>query len=184
MRNLGLASLAGLLAACSGGDGLPGDPAPPHGDALAADLAATAARLADLDPTLALPTDATATYSGLMGLTADIAGAPPDLLTARMTLTARFGAGTIAGSFGEMQGRSLTVAGSGLFTEGTIGPAGVEARMTGTIAAGGRALTVAGDLRGAFLGTVAEGIGGTLTADVTEAGAPAGRLDGEFWAER
>jgi hypothetical protein len=182
-------ALTTALAACggsggSGNGGTPGDGSAivTHGEQARA-LDAAAARLADLDFTDTLPATGTGTYAGHLGATATFGGEPV-FVTAEVALTARFGAGTISGSFAEASAADGTVTGSGRFEDGRFGPAGIEAAVSGTLAMSGASPTVDGDLRGAFLGTGAQGIAGAIEGRLLRNGAEAGRFDGELWAER
>jgi hypothetical protein len=188
MRCIMAVPLVAGLAACGGGgggsnDGTAGDGSAivSHADQVRA-LDAAAARLADLDLTDRLPTTGSATYAGHLGATADIGGAPV-FVTAGVALTARFGGGTITGTFTDARAADGTVTGSGRFEGGTFGPAGIEAVVAGTLVRSGTAHAVAGDLRGAFLGTGAQGIVGAIEAELRVGGVPSGRFDGELWAE-
>ena len=188
MRRIPAILLLAGLAACGGSggggnDGTAGDGSAivSHADQLRA-LDAAAARLADLDLTDTLPTTGSATYAGHLGATAVIGG-DPVFVTAGVTLTARFGGGTISGSFSDARAADGTVTGSGRFDGGIFGPAGIEAPVTGTLVRSGTAHTVACDLRGAFVGSGAEGIVGTMEAELRRGGSPSGRFDGELWAE-
>ena len=192
MRHVPALVLATTLAACGGsGGGADGGNggSPGDGSAIvtheeqARALDAAAARLADLDFTEALPTSGTGTYAGHLGATATFGGAPV-FVTAEVALTARFGAGTISGSFAEASAGDGTVTGYGRFEDGRFGPAGIEAAVTGTLFRSGDARTVEGDLRGAFLGAGAQGIAGAIEGRLMRNGAEAGRFDGELWAER
>jgi hypothetical protein len=153
-----------------------------HADQVRA-LDAAAARLADLDLTETLPATGSATYAGHLGATAVIDGAAL-LVTAEVALTARFGSGTISGSFVNASAADGTVAGSGLFESGTFGPAGIEAGVSGTLVRAGTAHAIAGAMRGAFLGPGAQGIAGAIEAEVSRGGVSSGRFDGELWAEK
>jgi hypothetical protein len=179
----GLAACGGGGGADDGGGGAPGDGSAgvSHADQLRA-LDAAAARLADLDLTLGLPTSGSATYAGHLGATAVIDGTPV-FVTADVELTARFGSGTIFGSFANARAADGAVDGGGAFANGTFGPAGIEAGVSGTLVRSGTAHAIAGDLRGAFLGPGAEAVVGAIEAGLSRGGVPSGRFDGEVWAE-
>lgn len=192
MRSILVLPVLAGLAACGGGGGgggADGGGGPPgdgsagvsHADQLRA-LDAAAARLADLDPTVSWPASRSATYAGHLGATAVIDGAPV-FVTAAVELTARFGSGTIFGSFSDARAADGTVDGGGEFANGTFGPAGIEAEVSGTLLRAGTAHAIAGDLRGAFLGPGAEAVVGAIEAGLSRGGVPSGRFDGEVWAE-
>jgi hypothetical protein len=192
MRSILVLTALSGLAACGGGGGgrsdggsggSPGDGSDlvSHADQLRA-LDAAAARLADLDPTESLPASGSATYAGHLGATAVIDGAPV-FVTAAVELTARFGSGTIFGSFATVRAADGSVDGAGQFANGTFGPAGIETGVTGTLVRAGATHAIAGDLRGAFLGPGAQAVVGAIEAGLSRGGVPSGRFDGEVWAE-
>ena len=188
MRRILVSGLLGVLAACGGSGGsntgTPGDGSAvvSHADHLRA-LDAAAARLQDLDFTATAPARGSATYAGHLGANA-VFGEAPLLVTAGVVLTARFEAGTISGTFADARSADGTVSGSGRFEDGSIGPAGITAGVTGTLARSGTAYAVEGEMRGAFLGSAAQGIAGAIEAELRRGGTPAGRFDAELWAER
>lgn len=184
MAVLGLAGLAACGGSGSGKDGTPGDGSAivSHADQLRA-LNATAARLADQDFTPVLPSRGTATYSGHLAGLAVFGGSEPVLVTATVNLTAQFVPATISGSFSNARSADDTVSGSGAFTNGTLGPAGIDSSLSGTLSRSGEALAVDGAFRGAFLGRDAQAIVGGIEADLRRNGAPAGRFEAEVWAE-
>jgi hypothetical protein len=104
-------------------------------------------------------------------------------VTAEVELTARFVSATISGSFSNATSADATVAGSGDFAAGTLGPAGIDASVTGTLSRDGVVHGIDGGFRGAFLGPGAQGIVGGIEAELRRDGAPSGRFDGEVWAE-
>jgi hypothetical protein len=107
----------------------------------------------------------------------------PVFVTAEVSLTARFGGGTITGTFANARSADGTLAGSGRFEAGSLGPTGIEAGVTGTLVRSGTAHAVAGNLRGTFLGSGAQAVVGAIEASLSRSGAPSGRFDGELWAE-
>lgn len=181
----GLACLAGCGGSDGGSGGTPGDGGVivRFEDRVAA-LDAAAARLADLDFTGTRPTAGFAVYRGHLGATADVAGAAPEMVVADVTMTARFGSGTIDGSFTNLASEGGAISGSGQFHGGTLGPAGIDSGVSGMLLRDGSAHAIGGTFRGDFLGAGAEGLGGGIEAVLTRDGAPSGRLDGEVWAER
>lgn len=186
MRHILVLFVPAALAACggsgNGGTGGDGSALVNHADQVRA-LDAAAARLADLDLTDTLPASGSATYAGHLGATAVIEG-DPVFVTAAVALTARFGSGTIFGTFSDARAADGTVDGAGQFGNGPFGVAGIETEVTGTLTRSGTAHAVAGDLRGAFLGPGAQGIVGAVEAELTRGGQPSGRFDGEVWAEK
>jgi hypothetical protein len=189
MRRILSLAAAGALAACggsggsgNGGTGGDGSAIVSHAEQARA-LDAAAARLGDLDFTATLPASGTASYAGQLGATAVFSGAPV-YVTADVALTARFGAGTISGTFSEASAADGSVSGSGRFDNGSLGPAGIAAEMTGTVVRSGAARTVDAELRGAFLGAGAQGLVGAIEGRLLTGGAETGRFDGEVWAER
>lgn len=189
MRRVLLLLAAGTVAGCggSGGSGTgvaagDGSVSVTHEEQRRA-LDARALRLADLDVTASLPPSGSATYAGEMGATAVFGGAPVTV-TADVELTARFGAGTITGSFARASSADGTVSGGGTFGTGTVGAAGIDAPVAGTLVRSGVAHEVDGTLRGAFLGPGAEAVTGAVEGRLLRGGAEAGRIDGEVWAER
>ena len=190
MRSILVLPVLAGLAACGGGGGAgdgnggaPGDGSAgvSHADQLRA-LDAAAARLADLDLTGSLPASGSASYAGHLGASAVIDGAPV-FVTAAVELTARFGSGTIFGSFANARAADGTVDGGGEFANGTFGPAGIEAGVSGTLVRAGTTHAIAGDLRGAFLGPGAEAVVGAIEAGLSRGGVSSGSFDGEVWAE-
>lgn len=191
MRHVPALVLATALAACGGsGGGADGGNggSPGNGSAIvtheeqARALDAAAARLADLDLTGSLPASGSATYAGHLGATAVIDGVPV-FVTAAVELTARFGSGTILGGFSDVRAADGTADGGGEFANGTFGPAGIEAGVTGTLVRSGATHAITGDLRGAFLGPGAQAVVGAIEAGLSRGGMPSGRFDGEVWAE-
>jgi hypothetical protein len=186
-RILAVLGLAGL-AACGGGGGGGNDvtlDAPAtgsHTQQLRA-LNSTAERLADQDFTPDLPTSGSATYTGHLAGLAVFGTAEPVLVTAGVTLTAEFVPGTIAGSFTNARSADDAVSGSGTFTDGAIGPAGIDTRVTGTLSRAGTVHAVDGAFRGAFLGANARAIVGGIEADLRRDGTAAGNFQAEVWAE-
>lgn len=187
MRRILVSGFLGALAACGGSGGsntgTPGDGSAvvSHADQLRA-LDAAAARLQDLDFTATAPARGSATYAGHLGANAVFGGAPL-LVTAGVVLTARFEAGTITGTFADARSADGTVGGSGRFEDGSIGPAGITAGVTGTLSRSGTSYAVEGEMRGAFVGRAAQGIAGAIEAELRRGGAPAGRFDAELWVE-
>jgi hypothetical protein len=178
----GLAACGGSGGSGNGGTGGDGSAIVRHAHQARA-LDAAAARLADLDFTATLPASGTASYAGHLGATSVFAGAPV-FVTADVALTARFGAGTFTGTFSDASAADGTVAGSGRFDNGTLGPAGIAAEVTGTLVRSGAAHTIDAGMRGAFLGVGAEGLVGSIEGRLLSGGAETGRFDGEVWAER
>jgi hypothetical protein len=176
--------LTALLPACGGGESAGDGSAIVNHEAQVRALDAAAARLADLDPTSVLPGTGTAVYAGHFGATADLAGADPLFVTAEVSLTARFGPGTIDGRYSKASAAGGGVSGQGAFVNGTIGPAGIDAEVTGTLITGARTHNVVGTFRGTFLGPGAGALGGGIETVLTRNGSVAGRLDGELWAEK
>jgi hypothetical protein len=189
MRRILSLAAAGGLAACGGSGGSGNEGTGGDGSAIVSHSAqvraldAAAARLGDLDFTATLPASGTASYAGHLGATAVFSGAPV-FVTAEVAMTARFGAGTISGTYSEAGAADGSVTGSGRFDNGAIGATGITAEVTGTLLRSGAAQTVDADLRGAFLGSGAEGLVGTIEGRLLTGGAETGRFDGEVWAER
>lgn len=177
----GLSACGGSGGSGNGGTGGDGSAIVSHADQLRA-LDAAAARLADLELTDTLPSTGSATYDGHLGATAVIGG-DPVFVTAGVTLTARFGSGTIGGTFSEVRAADGTVDGAGVFENGTFGPAGIETAVAGTLVRSGVAHTLAGEMRGAFLGSRAQAVVGAIEGDLQRGGVASGRFDGEVWAE-
>jgi hypothetical protein len=189
MRRVLFLCAAGAVAACGGSGGSGNGGTAGNGSAITDHAArlraldARAARLADLDVTASLPPSGTATYAGQMGATA-VFGSVPVVVVAEVELAVRFSAGSISGSFSRASSADGTVTGSGTFGTGTAGATGIDAAVAGTLTRSGVAHEVDGTLRGAFLGTGAEAIAGAVEGRLLRAGAEAGRIDGEVWAER
>jgi hypothetical protein len=141
---------AGSGGSGNGGTGGDGSAIVRHAEQARA-LDAAAARLGDLDFTATLPASGTASYAGHLGATAVFAGAPV-FVTADVALTARFGAGSISGTFSDASAADGSVTGSGRFDNGTLGPAGIAADVTGTARALRRGAHGRCGMRGAFLG--------------------------------
>jgi hypothetical protein len=178
----GLAACGGSGGSGNGGTGGDGSAIVRHTDQARA-LDAAAARLADLDFTATLPAAGTASYAGQLGAMAVFEGAPV-YVTADVALIARFGAGSISGTFSEASAADGTVSGSGRFDNGTVGSSGIAADVAGTLVRSGAAHAVDAGMRGALLGTGAEGLVGTIEGRLLRGGAESGRFDGEVWAER
>ncbi len=175
-----------LLPACGGSSGLGAVVAPPISAAVRqAAFDALTSRVENMSATATLPSSGSASYTGLIGATASAPGFGVLHVTADTTLDAHFGTQTITGSFGQVISSDGTpVSGSGTFSNGTIGIAGIDADVGGTFSTGGQNYGVKGTIDGFFLGSGANAIGATLNANLRQGGSPVGSLTGEIWAER
>lgn len=183
IRILALLALGGL-SACGGGGGSSGGGSGGSPD----DFAALDAEAADLvastfsaSLTRDLPDTGSATYEGVMGLTAP-GGDPGDVrailddpaLLGDLTMEADFGDRTISGTADNFQAADGgTVDGALDIADGTITEGGVtrfSAGLSGTLEQDGTATTYNGRVNGQFYDSRGDNIAGTVRADATTNG--------------
>lgn len=180
---LGMVAAFGL-AACQAPS--PCSKPTPHGRVDAADQIISCLNTLNQTTPAQMPAVGTATYAGFITGTFDPAPGSTDDILGDATLTADFGAGTVAGNMTNFtSSNGVAMSGSLALTNGVIGTNTFTSTVGGTLGYGTDTVTIASTTAGGiFLGSSAQGLLAGVSGTATMGSGHVGAIDAVIAAKQ